>query len=333
MDNRSPDHRGALTNATAGVYTIGNLLATNSTLSGAITLNQNLVVTQATGGTLTMSGAIGGIGGLTSTGNTLILSGANTFSGNTTINGNLLIYSNTVPANLGGNVYGPGALQVSGSGGLTINGQDTAPTTVLNGGVLNFLSTQTGATTVTINDGCGLGVTLSGTSQYAPATLTLGNSTGTTLIFNGVNTTTAPLAPVSLTIHGTVNVNVSSFAGTPLLNASILLMTNPAINSTSGYNLIGNPQGATGHLAVNAHTLVYVVDTEADIWSASPSGTWDIGLSSSWAGNGLFNTPAGSYKDGDAVLFNDSIAGATIIVSNAVNPSALIIFNNNTASL
>ncbi len=321
---------GASTAATTGIYTIGNSTANNSTLSGAMRLNQNLVVTQATGGTLTISGAIGGTGGLTTTGNTVILSGANTFSGNTTINGSLLIYSNTAAATLGGGVSGTGTLQVSGPGGLTISGVDSVPTTVMNGGLLIFLSTQT-ASTVTVNNGGSFGVNLSGTSQYMPATLTLG--TGCSLVFSNINTTTAPLAPVSMTTAAALNVNVRGFSGgSAIVGASYPLLTYAGI-IVGNFNLVGNPVGVTGHLTVTGgNTLNYVVDTAADFWNTATAGNWDILTTANWSGGAAVNTPVNTYKDGDAVIFNDAATGpVTVSVVANVNPGSLLFLNGTTA--
>ena len=321
---------GASTAATTGIYTLGNTTANNSTFSGAITLNQNLVVTQATGGTLTISGAIGGAGGLTTTGNTVILSGANTFAGNTVINGSLLIYSNTAAATLGGGVSGTGTLQVSGPGGLLISGADSVPTTVMNGGLLIFLSTQTAATTVTVNNGSGFGVNLSGTSQYKPATLTLG--TGCSLVFSNIDTTTAPLAPVSMTFAGTLNVNVRGISGgSAIVGANYPLLTYAGI-TVGNFNLVGNPTGVTGELTVTGNTLYYKVDTAADIWNTATAGNWDILTSPNWTGGAAANSPVNTYKDGDSVIFNDGVAGpVTVSVTAPVNPGSLIFLNGTTA--
>jgi len=49
---------GSSSGATTGIYTLGGNTANSSTFSGAITLNQSCIVTQATGGTLTISGGI-----------------------------------------------------------------------------------------------------------------------------------------------------------------------------------------------------------------------------------------------------------------------------------
>ena len=87
-------------NATTATFTLGGNTANNSTISGAVTLNQNLVVTQAVGGTVTISGAIGS-GSQTLTkvgGGTAILSGANSYTGSTIVNTGVLMVGNTTEA-------------------------------------------------------------------------------------------------------------------------------------------------------------------------------------------------------------------------------------------
>lgn len=90
-------------NATTATFTVGGNSANSATLSGAITLNQSLVVTQATGGTLTVSGGIGeNIGGMGVTkvgAGTAVLTGANSYSGLTAVNNGVLLMGNPSQGN------------------------------------------------------------------------------------------------------------------------------------------------------------------------------------------------------------------------------------------
>jgi len=70
-----------------GISTLGTTAtAGTATFSGAITLGHDLVLAAPAGGTLMLSGSIGGSGGLTKTGlGLLVLSGSNSYAGSTTV--------------------------------------------------------------------------------------------------------------------------------------------------------------------------------------------------------------------------------------------------------
>jgi autotransporter-associated beta strand protein len=161
-------------------FTLGGNTANSSTISGAITLNQSLVVTQVTSGTLTISGNItsgssgtqsvtvnnpgtvnigtGVIGGgtgtiaLTKTGaGTLTLTGTHTYTGNTTVSaGTLLVNGSTASGSavsvsgngsvLGGSGTINGATSISSSGALTPRPSGGSATTTTFGGNLTLSS-------------------------------------------------------------------------------------------------------------------------------------------------------------------------------------------------
>jgi autotransporter-associated beta strand protein len=103
---------------------IYNVAATESaTLSGSITVH-NATFDVETGDTLTLSGGVGGTGGVTKNGTgTLVLSGSNTYTGTTTVNAGILeaANANALGANATLTVNG-GSLLVSADG--AINGKN-----------------------------------------------------------------------------------------------------------------------------------------------------------------------------------------------------------------
>ena len=98
-----------------GASTLGTTLtAGTATFSGAITLGNGLDLTAPAGGTLLLSGAIGGSGGLTKTGlGLLVLSTSNSFTGGTTVDAGTLelLSSSALPA---------GTRLIVGKGGTVI---------------------------------------------------------------------------------------------------------------------------------------------------------------------------------------------------------------------
>ena len=121
-----------------GTTTLGSLNTSGvNTNSGSLTLNREITVDAASGGTLQFSGLISGNGGITKSGaGTVILTGANNYSGATAVNAGLLkivsggsISSSSTTVNNGGTLAldlggSAGSVQVN-SGGL-LKGSGTA---------------------------------------------------------------------------------------------------------------------------------------------------------------------------------------------------------------
>jgi len=146
------DTTGTLTN-TMSLY---NVLAQQSaTLSGPITVN-NATFDVETGDTLTLSGGVGGTGGVTKNGTgTLVLSGSNTYSGATVINAGTLnaAHANALGTNAAVTVNG-GSLLVSTDDAINSKNLILASTASGNGTAasLAFSGTYNGtAGTLTLN--------------------------------------------------------------------------------------------------------------------------------------------------------------------------------------
>jgi len=132
-----------------------NVLASQSaTLSGAITVN-NATFDVETGDTLTLSGGVGGSGGVTKNGTgTLVLSGSNTYSGATTVNAGTLEAANANA--LGDNT----TVQING-GSLLVTADDA-----INGKNITLESSATGSASAA-------GLAFSGTYNGTAGSLTL----------------------------------------------------------------------------------------------------------------------------------------------------------------
>ena len=222
-------------------------------------------------------------------------------------------------------------------GTLTLSGAlitYTGPTLV-SAGKLVMPSTHAGTGAATVSANATLGVTVSGTSQWQPASLSLADPC--TLEFNNVQnpgTTTAPLLPG--TAVGTVTnvtININSIVGAATPGNSYPLLGNQG-GTTNGYTLGTEPAGVTGHLAVSGTTLVYVVDSAADVWTGTDLTNptwWDIATTTNWTGKALINTPAGSYAEGDNVRFDDTATPAspvTVAIQAPVAPGNMTFANS-----
>ena len=333
-------------------------LINSSSVAVALTVGNN-------GQSTTYSGVLSGSGGsLTKIGaGTLILSGANTYDGTTTISGgslqlgdggsfgslyasgyiqndgNLTINRNSTVVQGadfgGGSIGGSGSFTQAGTGTTTFTmGNSYAGTTTVSAGKLEVSSDQTGTGAVSVAGGAALGIKTS-SGQWQPTTLTLGTGTGCTLEFNNIanaGTTTAPFNPGSVSRNGTVMVNLKSISGVIVVGGSGYPVLGNMGGSTTGYTLGTQPPGVSGHLAVAGSTLTFVVDTVSDIWNAaSPGDNWDVLSTASWAGNAANNSPANTFKDGDSVLFNDTVPGPqTVTVAAVVTPGQVNVDNTAT---
>jgi autotransporter-associated beta strand protein len=224
------DHPVTVANQpTAGTYTIGGNVDTNATFTGAITVNQPLMISQVAntaGNALTLSGAItsaggsqvvtfsgpgnvnvtttamadgGGQLGVNVTGGMLTLASGNTYSGDTTVAGGSLLVSGS----LGSSAVAVGNGGVLGGAG-TING----PVTIQDGGTL-----MPGGSLNTLTFGGSLTLLSNSTSIFeiskSPATndaaLVLGTVTyGGTLVVTNIGTA-ALAAGDSFTLFNAAN--------------------------------------------------------------------------------------------------------------------------------
>lgn len=327
----------------------------SGTSSSAISIDPNgQNVTFATALTASQSGGLT-INDTAVTKGALIVTAANAYTGNTTItagtlqlgngsstgklptastitdNGTLAFNRNNAVVQgtdfSGSAINGTGGITQAGSGTTTLNAANgySGPTTI-SAGKLIVSSTQTGTGAISVSDSANFGVNISGISHLSPASLTLGTSTGCTLEFNSVaSTTTAPLTPASVTTHGTVTVNVNS--GTFTVGSTYPLVAN--VSSTNGYSLTSAPLltlGVAAHLTIatisSVNYLAMQVDSVSDIWTGTVNGTWDINTTANWSGH------ATKYSDGDNVLLDDTATGTTTItVGSQVNPGSVTLNN------
>jgi autotransporter-associated beta strand protein len=242
-----------------------NTSGTN-TISAPITLapstGSTSTISQATGGTLTISGVISG-SGITldkTSGGTLVLSGANTYSGGTTVDA--------------------GIVQMSGSGTLG----STSSTLTMSGGNL-----QLNGTNQTVGALNGSGGTISNDSNGAStSTLTVGSG-DTSGSFSGTITDHGGLASgtVALIKTGsgtqTMTSTTSNYTGGTTINGGTLIS-----NSSNGGAL------GTGPIAVNSGgTLAgaQTIDSAASI-SVNSGGTLRPGTTASSGSFAQLNTGA-----------------------------------------
>jgi len=223
---------------------------------------------------------------------------------------------------------------ITGTGGLT-KGANTgtvilAPSsgnnnyvgqTTISGGKLVVQSSQTSTGNFTVADGADLTVTVSGSSQLSPNTLTLGTTTGATLEFsNDTSTSVAPINAGTISSGGTLTIKVNSGTFTAGQTYPLITWTTgsaPTVNLSSMLAL-----GVTAHLVSTSTSLSLAVDSVLDIWIGGSSGNWDTVATGNWTGLHTI------YADGDPVLFDDTATGTTnVTVNQVVQPSGIVVNN------
>ncbi len=315
----------------------GSTYAIDST-SGTLTLVGGVTSTATGGRTLTLQGAAtgtvpsaivngsatmaltkGGIG-------TWTLTGTNIYTGVTTISGGLLALSGlgsianspsifvgvdstfSVGAVTGGYMLAVGQI-LSGVGEVVgslraTNGTAVAPGTTSTAGTLQF------ANNVSFEDGAGLLLDLAGTTTY--------NSGTNDLLLIGGN----------LALSGVTRVGFSFLGGAPALGMPYTIARYFGSLSGGVANLIATncPYTATFSTATPGEVRVTFTGTPASlVWNGSPGGltsnVWNVAAATNWL-NGVALAP---FRQGDAVLFDNTSATQTVNLVSSVSPSNTVV--------
>ena len=346
----------------------GTIQNASATLSSVLTVgSDNTSTTYA--GTL----AIGGAGTLAlakvGTG-TLILTGANTYTGGTTISagalqlGNGVFQGSIVMTGISGSgtliQAGPSTVTVSAANPFTgtvkvIGGtlvvqpgsMTSAANAVAAGGVLSIQSGSFGSSAaVSVNDGGTLAVTgiTSSSSTLTVASLTLGSSTGGTLLFaiNGSTSSTTPIITVALpnglTFNGATGINVTDTGTLAIGEIPLIAYSGATINS--GLSISSLPTARTAaHIDYSTPGLIQLNVTGQDSikWTGNINNIWDVGTSVNTGGTFNWKTnstsAATNFVSGDAVIFDDTAStgggtGPVAVTLNVTVTPASVTFNN-----
>ncbi|MEK7950960.1 beta strand repeat-containing protein [Luteolibacter soli] len=253
-------------------------------------------------------------------GNPAVLSGALTVGSASRIGVN----SNEI-GTISGSVTGSAALEKTGLGVLSLTGNMAgySGAVTVSQGSLNVATTLPGS--VSAADGAVIA------GEGSVGGLTLGTSAGAGIAIDG--STAGALTTTNLTTTGLTSVRLLSnpaVFGTPIpvINYSgTLSLPGPA---SSSFDL----QNAAQYRGVPAFN-----DTGSAITLTIPAGanlvwagtnvlaTWDNGVSADWSNGG----GADVFYAGDNVLFNDSAANKTVVMSGMLSP-AMVTFDNSTGN-
>jgi autotransporter-associated beta strand protein len=326
-----PGTGGTLTINDAGDTPVNPFIsveAGNHAITAPVSLANGVTITTADSTSLSISGAISGVGPLTKAGaGTLFLSTANTYSGTTAVTNGELLVQNTAAA--------PGEIDLG------------APTD----GVLATLGVTSGFTItnsiVTIEDGSGSDndrvitpVGAAGSTTFSgPLTLNggaiLAAGVGNTIVYNGLisdGASTDSVAKHDLLINsvgaslgGTVYLtNTNTYSGITAIDAGTLLVNNSAsAGNGAGTIYIGNGTPSSTYGDVNAALLVNTAGVtitntlqtnQADDGTSIGIGTRTIGATNA---SGVVTYSGGVTVNGGAVLA--AAAGGTVSFSGIIS--------------
>ncbi|SEE58064.1 autotransporter-associated beta strand repeat-containing protein [Rhizobiales bacterium GAS188] len=280
----------------------------------------------ASGTTLTASGAIGGIGGLTvSDAGTLVLSGANTYQGGTTINAGTVSVS--ADANLGNT-----------AGGLTING-----------GTLQATASYTMNRSVTLGAGGGTFAPTSGTTLTQAGDIVgsggLTANGGRTLILSNANTyggTTTIGSSATLQIGNGGTAGSISNTSAIIDNGSLVFTR----SDTIGYAQVISGSGTVSQIGSGTLTLsaanLYQGGTSISGGAISIGDSASLGSGSVTLDNGTLQAGANNLNVANGVAINTTggtvnANGNTLTLSGMIadggGPGALTIAGTGTTIL
>lgn len=310
-------------NTHSGVTTMAN--GTLNLANGSALENSTL---NLTGGTLVFDGVVASnafvLGGLAGTAG---ISLANSFSSPITLtvggNGGSSSYSGVLDdGGLGG------SLTKTGNGTLTLSGANAySGTATVAGGKLAINTLQTNATAgIVVSDGAALAISAIGTNQLAPASYALGGGAGATNEFSGLSSTTvAPVNTGSLTVNGTIRVDIG--AGAFASGNSYPLIAFNSISGSGGFVLGSVPRGmSSASIVTNGSTIalsVVVGSTAIDVWTGVVNTNWDISTTTNW----LVGGNPDRFLNGDIARFDDTSSQTNVYVTTEVQPLSVVVSN------
>ncbi len=307
------------------------------TIATAVALNDSLVLSQGSTGTLSLAGAISGSGSLTKSGSGAVtLSGANNYSGTTTISAGTL----SIGAGGTAGTLGTGAASVASGATLQINRSDatfTLANDISGAGTLTKSAAGTNTTLVLTGNN-----TISGTINVTEGTIQVGAggtagsigtagvvTTGGTLAFNRSDAITAGnvisgSGALSQAGSGTTTLTgANTYSGTTTISAGTLSVGAGGTAGTLGTGAVTN----NASLTFNRSDALSAGNAISGSGTVTQAGTGTLALSGVISGTNSLNvsgsgattlTGANTYTGTTTIA-----AGASLQVGNAGTTGAL----------
>ena len=306
LDGANPNLASLSFNNSSASYTLasgsgGTLTMDNSpnpaavtVVAGSHTIAAPLVLDGITnvavsnpGDMLTVSGPVGGSGGLTLIGSgTLVLVGSSTYSGGTTISSGLLQVGNNA-------ALGPGTAALAVNGGtLDLHGYSAGLGALGGGGTIDNLS-GSGSSCLTIGN-TNSSSTFSGTIQNTAGQVSLVKAGAGALVLAGNNTYTGGTTIAG----GTLQVGNGGASGA--ISGDVLDNSCLVLNRADTATLAGNVSGAGGLVQSGAGVFVITGSNAYGGGTTISAGTLQVG------NGGASGSLVGSIVNNAALVFNRS---------------------------
>ncbi|MGC3991197.1 MAG: autotransporter-associated beta strand repeat-containing protein [Chthoniobacteraceae bacterium] len=317
---------GGIVNNATNTYTL-SIALTNGTIGATADWSSSLAMTLGSGITIkaadasnvahniTLTGVLGGTGGVTKTGGgTVSLSAANTYSGTTTVNAGTLQINGLYAlggANYGGLTLNGGTLKYAtafsgnGSGDVTsattaktLNIGSSGGTVDLNANSVTYANAMTGTGALVVTDSTGGGnLTLSGantnsggvtvnagtltigtTGTAGTGNVTLANATGVTLTLQNSNAI-ADSAILTFGTNSVINLNDTG-AGTETIAGLYDSATSTLFNTPGTYTAtqLNTQFGVTSFTSSNGQTITIAVVPEPSVGVMLLGGAGLLGM-------------------------------------------------------
>ncbi len=234
-------------------------------------------------------------------------------------------------ANIGANATTGGVTKI-GSGTLTLTGTNNyrGVTTVSNGRLV-FGPSHGGTGNNVVSNGAALGVLQDApgaTVHLASATTAAGGGLLAQFTGNTGNPTTIAGYITNLTLNGPTPVSVLCSG---IQVGTIPLFQYSSISGAGSITAGTLPQGVIGIITNNTatKTISLIVTGFAPlVWAGTPGNVWDINISANWT----LNASPVTYQDGASlVVFDDTAANGTLVITQAVSPASVVFSNSSVA--
>ena len=329
------------TNTYAGAITLGGAATIQADTGSSLTLSGNignagnlLTVSDVGTGQTTISGAISGVGGITTGGTgTLTLGGTNLYTGATTIvSGSTLALSATGSIATSSGVADAGAFTTSTTAetikALTGAGTASLGSTLTIGDSSNFSSNYTGAASGVggITTGGTGTLTLGGTNLYTGATTIVSGST-LALSATGSIATSSGVADAGAFTTSTTAETIKALTGAGTASLGSTLTIGDSSNFSSNYTgaasgVGGITTGGTGTLTLGGTNLYTGATTIVSGSTLALSATGSIATSSGVADAGAFTTSTTAETIKALTGAGTASLGSTLTIGDSSNFSS-----------